>query len=287
MLIQKFEPVFYPTNDYIFHRVFAQEGNEEITKAFLNVILSDKIEEIRLDSNPIQMPIYAGDKTSVLDVKAILDENGRKRLCNIEMQVRNQYNMDQRLPYYWAKLYSSQLKKGDNYKKLCKTICIVIVDYEINEKDSDFCSEYGILKKNVKDKDILLTDDLEFYIIELPKLRKKLERGEKLDNKRLVAWLKYINNPNELEEKEMEDNEYLEEAYKVLEDISSSEEEKILAEYRIDAWRNEQSIKEHERNEGKNEGIKEVAKKMLEENEPIEKIIKYTRLTKDEIEELK
>ena len=54
----------------------------------------------------------------------------------------------------------------------------------------------------------------------------------------------------------MEDNEYLEEAYRVLEDISSSEEEKILAEYRIDAWRNEQSVKKHERNEGIKEGIK-------------------------------
>ena len=251
--IRKFEPYIYPTNDYIFHRVFAREGNEEITKAFLNTILSTKVEEIRLDSNPIQMPMYLGDKTSILDVKAILDENGRKKLCNIEMQIRNQYNMDHRIPYYWAKLYSGQLKQGEDYEKLCKTICIVIVDFEINDKDTDFCSEYGILKKNVKGEDILLTDDLEFYIIELPKLRKKLENAEKIDNKKLVAWLKYINNPNEVEEKDMEDNEYLEEAYRVLEDISSSEEEKILAEYRIDAWRNEQSVKKHWQKETKKE----------------------------------
>lgn len=120
MLIQKFEPVFYPTNDYVFHRIFAQEGNEAITKAFLNTILSNTIDEIRLDTNPIQMPIYAGDKTSVLDVKAVLDENGRKKLCNIEMQVRNQYNMDHRLPYYWAKLYTSQLKKVMNIQSCAK-----------------------------------------------------------------------------------------------------------------------------------------------------------------------
>ncbi len=299
MNIRKFEPYIYPTNDYVFHRVFAREGNEEITKAFLNTILSTKVEEIRLDSNPIQMPMYLGDKTSILDVKAILDENGRKKLCNIEMQIRNQYNMDHRIPYYWAKLYSGQLKQGEDYEKLCKTICIVIVDFEINDKDTDFCSEYGILKKNVKGEDILLTDDLEFYIIELPKLRKKLENAEKIDNKKLVAWLKYINNPNEVEEKDMEDNEYLEEAYRVLEDISSSEEEKILAEYRIDAWRNEQSVKKHERNEGIKEGIKkgfeegtektkkEIAKKLLDKGVDISIIIEASGLTKEEIEELK
>lgn len=144
-----------------------------------------------------------------------------------------------------------------------------------------------------------MTDDLEFYIIELPKLRKKLENAEEIDNKKLVAWLKYINNPNEVEEKDMEDNEYLEEAYRVLEDISSSEEEKILAEYRIDAWRNEQSVKKHERNEGIKEGIqkgieegtektkREIAKKLLDLGIEISKIVEASGLTKEEIEELK
>ena len=158
-----------------------------------------------------------------------------------------------------------------------------LVDFEINDKDTDFCSEYGILKKNVKGEDILLTDDLEFYIIELPKLRKKLENAEEIDNKKLVAWLKYINNPNEVEEKDMEDNEYLEEAYRVLEDISSSEEEKILAEYRIDAWRNEQSVKKHWQKETK----KEIAKKLLDKGVDISIIIEASGLTKEEIEELK
>ena len=35
------------------------------------------------------------------------------------------------------------------------------------------------------------------------------------------------------------------------------------------------------------EGIKKVAKKMLDANEPIDKIIQFTGLTKEEIEELK
>lgn len=53
------------------------------------------------------MLLCAGDKTSVLDVKARL-------------------------------------------KQKKKTIWIVIVDFEINKKDSDFYSEYWILKKNAK-----------------------------------------------------------------------------------------------------------------------------------------
>lgn len=136
-----------------------------------------------------------------------------------------------------------------------------------------------------------MTDDLEFYIIELPKLRKKLENAEEIDNKKLVAWLKYINNPNEVEEKDMENDEYLQEAIRVLEDVSSSEEEKILAEYRLDAWRNEQSVKKHERNEGIKEGTektkREIAKKLLDLGIEISKIVEASGLTKEEIEELK
>ena len=34
---------------------------------------------------------------------------------------------------YWSKLYCEQLKIGDEYKKLWRTICINIVDFEATE----------------------------------------------------------------------------------------------------------------------------------------------------------
>ena len=42
-----------------------------------------------------------------------------------------------------------------------------------------------------------------------------------------------------------------------------------------------------EKYEAKKDGIREVANKMLDANEPIDKIIQFTDLTKEEIEKLK
>jgi len=47
------------------------------------------------------------------------------------------------------------------------------------------------------------------------------------------------------------------------------------------------TIAEKLRNEGKEEGKEKVALQMLFENEPVEKITRYTGLTKDRIEELR
>ncbi|MFG6319965.1 MAG: Rpn family recombination-promoting nuclease/putative transposase [Clostridia bacterium] len=296
----------FPTNDYVFHRIFGREGNENITKEFLNTILSQKVERIRLDSNPIMMRDFSDDKESVLDVKAILDENGEKKICNIEIQVKNEHNIKQRLPYYWARAYIEQLHKGEGYSKLCKTICILIADFELEKDDPDFFSEYGILKKRSKLGDKLLTEDLEMYIIELPKLKRKLKNEEKIDNEKLVSWLKFISNPNEMEEKDMEE-ENMKDAIRILEDINSNKYERDWAERRLDWCRRRIDEKEwakkegHEegraeglqegRIEGKREGNKEakkeVAKKMLSKNISIEEIMEFTNLTKEEIEKLK
>lgn len=285
MCIEKYNSAIFPTNDFVFHKVFAKEGNEKITKEFLNTILSNPVDEVRFE-NPIQIGDSIADKEPVFDIKAVLDEKGIKKLCNIEMQVMNQNNMQHRLPYHWAKMYISQLHKGDLYSSLCKTICILIAVFNLDD-DSDFYSEYGILKKNSKCGDKALTEDLEFYIIELPKLRKMLEESKQIDNAKLVSWLKFISNPNELEEREVEETEGLEEALKILDDINSSDYERDMAERRLDWIRSVNDGKKWAREEGEKKAKVDIAKKMLDKNKPINEIIEFTGLTKEEIEALK
>ncbi len=86
----------YPTNDYVFKRIFGMQGNEEITKGFLNSFMSTPVKTIRLDSNPIQMKDLKDDKISILDVKAVINEYDEKQITNIEMQVVNEHNMEKR-----------------------------------------------------------------------------------------------------------------------------------------------------------------------------------------------
>ena len=47
------------------------------------------------------------------------------------MQVLYDKNIEERILYYWGKLYVNSIKSGDSFKKLKKTISILIANFEI------------------------------------------------------------------------------------------------------------------------------------------------------------
>lgn len=93
----------------------------------------------------------------------------------------------------------------------------------------------------------------------------------------------------------MVDNEYIKKAEEELEYLSGDEETKRLAFLRDKAIRDEISLKEGAKEEGRREGIQkgkkeaniEIAKKMLENNIEISIISKITELSEEEILKLK
>lgn len=139
---------------------------------------------------------------------------------------------------------------------------------------------------------MILTEDFEIHIIELPKIEKGEVKGK---DKKLKEWLSFLENP-ESEEVScyMEKNENMKKAKERLNRMSEDEEMRILAELREKGIRDEQSAKENYYKEGLIEGItkgveqnnKENAKKMKEKGYNINDIMEITNLTKEEIEEL-
>ena len=222
--------------------------------------------------------------------------------CNIEMQVRNQNFIIDRILYYWSKLFSKQLQNGENYDKLEKTITILIADFELNSlKELDFLTRWKIIETN--HSNIILTDKLEIVILELPKIRKLKET----DNE-LLDWLFFIDNPNSrrIIEK-MKKNKELKEANEKLQTMSNDEYMQRLADLREKAILDERSNLYAAKNEGFsqgleqgiNQGIKqgidqgikqgsmkkqlEIAQKMLKKGIDIDTIIEITNLSKEEI----
>ena len=104
-------------------------GSERITKDFLEKILDRKIDKIDLSKNPILRRKYQDDKLGILDI--LVELNGKEQ-CNIELQIIDQKNIIDRMLFYWSRLYSGQLKAGDNYKETQKTIVILISDFKID-----------------------------------------------------------------------------------------------------------------------------------------------------------
>lgn len=288
-----------PKIDYVFKRIFGHTGNEDITKALLSSIIKDKISDVRVDCNPITEKDLLDDKMGILDIKAKLNNNIN---CNIEMQVVDKKNIEKRILFYWSKMYTMSIKSGDDYEKLEKSIVILFTDYNLKklEKVNKFITKWNIREE--ENPKIILTDALEIYIIELSKgeeLLKNIDKNEQTKNS-LNTWLKFINNPEAVNDM---DNKEVKKAKEVLEEISQNEYERYKAELRqkyiMDQKATEAAGYDKGLEAGIEQGIKqgiqqgiqqnkiEIAKKLLELGDEIEKIIVATGLTKEQILSIK
>ena len=281
-----------PKMDIIFQAIFGEVGSENITKDFLEKILKRKIEKISLDKNPILRRELKDDKLGVLDIVTELDG---KEKCNIEMQLIDKNNIIERMLYYWSKMYTRQIKAGDDYKKLEKTIVILIADFNIKGlEEVEYHSTWKIIETNSVKK-LILTDKFELDIIELLKIK-----GRENEKDQLLDWLIFLENPeSERVTRKMEENENLKEAVEKLDRISEDEKMQRIIELREKAIRDEHAIYDKGLDDGiekgiqkgKEKGAKEekikIVKSMLKGNMDIEIIIKITGLTKEEIEKLK
>ena len=181
-----------PKNDYVFKRIFGHTGNEEITKGLLQSIIPDKIDKIELDSNPITEKDLLDDKVGILDIKAKLNDGNVN--CDIEMQVVDQKDIEKRILFYWSKMYIQTLKVGEDYENLKRCIVILITDYDLDKLKEipEYVTKWKIREE--KYSKLVLTNDLELYIISL----EKAKNSTKNKKEELYNWLQFINNPKEV-----------------------------------------------------------------------------------------
>ena len=155
-------------NDIAFRKIFGNENRKEVLISFLNAVLlleNDK-KIISVDIlTPYQLPALKGGKVTILDVKA-KDQSDKSYI--IEMQVAEVDGFDKRVLYYASKSYSSQIDRGDLYKKLNPTFFIGILDFEITQ-NQDYISRHKIIDIETGENFI---KDIEFNFIELPKFNK-------------------------------------------------------------------------------------------------------------------
>lgn len=288
------EKLLKPKIDVVFRALF-REGNEKITKSIIEATTKEKIEKLNLNNDRYIIGKYPEEKLGILDLKATLD-NGT--ICDIEIQLADNKDTAERFLYYWSRIYSSQLIRGEDYGKLNKVIGIIIIDYNFEKtKEIESISTKWKVKEVSIGKEIELTDVLELHIIEIPKVKEILRKEPKNE---LAQWVMFLNNPNESEvSRIMEENKEIKEAMEELEKISKDEELRRVAELREKAIRDEQNGLRHAKAEGRDEGIKEgikqgikqgiqkVVKKLIQSNMSITDISELTGLTEEEIKKLK
>ena len=276
------------TDDYIFKRVFAFEGNESVLKDLLEAILRKNIKNVTI-KNPEIIPYEREDKRGLLDIKAETDDG---TVLDIEMQMEDKKNIEERGTLYLANMITSQLQVGDDYTTLKKSIVIFITNYNFLKRNSYHSIGKIKFDKTLKEEYVDMgykTEDeeaskyIEFHYIELPKYKKKTQS----EFTKLDQWMcVFTNRKGEMMLAEKENKE-IKKAMNTLDYISSDPKERerhnsvIMDEY--NRLTSEQNFFEA----GKEEGIIETAKEMLKENIPIETIEKVTKLSREEIEKLK
>ena len=106
-----------PLNDYIFLKVMGEKGDETQLLGFLNAVLGrtghDMLVSVEILENKTLSAEFLGDKASILDVRAKLQDGSK---VNIEVQLRNLNNFDRRSLFYWSKEYTKGIKSGEDYQ---------------------------------------------------------------------------------------------------------------------------------------------------------------------------
>ena len=284
------------TCDYVFKRIFGQEENKEALKDFLESILCEKIYKIEI-KNPEIPKNYYDSKYGVLDLKVTLNNT---TVVDVEMQVRNEHNIEQRDTFYLASNYVNELKEGEPYTNCKKSIVINILNfsyYKRNEYHSiarmifEEPKEEEKVEMGYKEEDRYMTKHLEMHIIELPKFKKK---NPKMHTK-LEEWLWLFVGSDEKVSEASKKNKEIEKIKKKLASMSLSQEERNNYEYRLRAIRDEADAIEFATRKGMEQGIEQGATqkceefiiKLLEKNTKTEDIIELTGETKEKIEEIK
>jgi len=208
------------TNDVAFRRIFGNENKTKILISFLNAMLkfegNHRIAEVQI-INPYQLLRIAGEKASIIDVRA-KDMRGRQFV--IEMQVAEVNGFAKRVQYYACRDYSMQINSGDNYSKLQPTFFIGILDFNFF-KSKNYLSNHIILDEITHEHKL---DDIKFTFIELKKFNLKANQLKTLIEK----WIFFIKNAENLAviPTDIEDEGLLE-AYKDADRYSWDKEELI------------------------------------------------------------
>ena len=277
-----------PKMDFVFKNIFGSEKHPNILISFLNATLKPKdlITAVEIKNTDLNKG-YIEDKFSRLDVKATTSNN---EIINIEIQLKNEYNMIKRSLFYWSKLYSEQLNEGEDYSVLKRTICINILNFKYL-KTRKFHSGYR-LKEIYSNEE--LTDVAEIHFIEIPKLEEGTDEKDML-----VAWIEFLKNPESEKVRSLEMSiDEIREAKDELIRMSNDDTQRELYEMRAKTLKDKISaLNEAERKgikKGRQEGIKEgekskaieIAKSLINIGLDKESISKSTGLTLSEIEKL-
>lgn len=269
-------------NDVFFKSLLCDDRHKELTLNFLNSILNRTGDEAFYDIEFLDKeidPIIEAGKVSILDIRAKMNDD---TYVNVEVQIAKPVDMKKRAMFYWSKLYSYQIGKGEDYSLLKDVISINLLNF-ILFKEHKRCHSSCHITDDF-DKNTVIKD-FEMHFIELPKFKisdiKRLKKSEK--------WFALFS--NRCTDEELEEIAMSEPSIKKALEYQNyfMHDEKLRYKYELQekAIRDYNSSMRASKQEGIQEGIqserKTIAINLLKANMSIDFVSKNTGLSEQEI----
>ena len=281
-----------PLNDYLFYKVMGEKGDEEQLLGFLNAVLvsnnlvngkessgKEPIKSVEILENKSFVADIINGKSCILDVRAILTDG---TMVNIEVQLRNEHNIDRRSLFYWSRMYSESINEGQDYSELPNVIAVNVVDFDFPPGGNvHTCFR---LREDFNPA-LVLNDALEIHFINMVRWRK--QEGKDIKNP-LHRWLTWFDakSPPELVEEVTGMDSAIKAANEKQYYLTKDWEERDLYRRRQMAIMDYNSGINYARKEGRQEGEQiglqegkvEIARKALAEGLSVEFVQKITGL---------
>ena len=252
------------SNDFMFKEVM--KSNKGLCKRLVGSIMQQDIEDIvYIDTEKTLQPYY--DSRGIrLDV-ILADENHTR--YNLEMQARNVISkagvalLPKRTRYYQSVIDMDMLKQGENFDQLNPLVLIFICTFDFY-KEGRYV--YTFKSRCLENLELELANDVTVKLVNA-----KGKQGQV--NDLLKNFLEYVmtNKPVDDFTKDVE-----RQVWAVKNDKKAREEYMVL----------QAKIREHEIiafEAGEAKKSRETALEMLKDGEPLTKIMKYSKLAKEDI----
>ena len=194
-------------NDYMFRVILQKHKNvlRSIVCACLKLEVGD-VQDIVVQ-NPIEFGEAIDDKTFILDINVLLNNN---TIINLEMQVLDLKDWPERSLSYLARSYDN-VAKGDEYINVKPVYHIGFLNYTLFPESPEFFSKYRMM--NIKNHHVYTTK-FNLYVVDLTQT--KLATQEDVDTG-LVYWTQVFKAKTWEELRQMaERNQELQEATEAL-----------------------------------------------------------------------
>ena len=248
-----------PKLDIVFKKMFGDKNNSDMLRslvgAYLNIDTSGKFELLNTEITPEELE----RKFARLDLRISTETSE----IDVEVQVLNAPDYRERSIYYWASLYASSVKRGEEYSTARTTMALNILDFKMLD-----CANYNTnFTFYDEENKIRLSNKAQISFIELPKIRTYTKEQIATDER--IAWAAFFNSKREEDFNmlnQVTTNPNVQKAVTIIRELSSDEKIREEARKREEALYTERSALsstyDKGRADGRAEGVAQVVANM-------------------------